>query len=198
MKNNWQENKIAALKKTGVSVILIVILSVLLCNVLQTVNTMNVYAQVMMDAYYTSDIFNALNDISSGRLELWRYFTQDITFFGHGKPDATGLDVRYNWAHNNAIDVLYISGAIAAIGYLIWVLYSLFFVVRCTLKKSCNRPELVFVIVSIIGYFVEAMLEITIEPMNTGIVFMAYISMSMISGESTRSAGYYNHKGAIS
>lgn len=173
-----------ATKKLASTSIIIIALTIPLYLILKLVSSAELFAYAMSSNAGKPNAYDVINSFSSGRLDLWKYFTQDITLFGHGKPDVTGLPIVFNWAHNNLLDILFISGLFAAIGYLIWVCYCLFFVVRCF--KMPYQHKHLFVIVSIIGYFVEAMLEITIYPMNTGIVFMLYMGLPIISGRSNK------------
>lgn len=175
------------IKKVLISIIVVLCLTVPFCFLFKTVNSMDLYTYAASgNGTISPDVYNTLNVISSGRLDLWRVYTQDINLFGHGLMDTSSLSEVYRWAHNNLLDILYISGALAAFGYLIWMLYSLFFVMRCTFRKTMERPEYLFVIASVIGYFIEAMLEITIFPMTTGIALMAFMGLALVSGEKNR------------
>lgn len=163
---------------------IIIMLTIPLYLVLRLISSAEVFAYAISNKGSNPDLYNIMNTFSSGRIDIWKYYSQDITLFGHGKPNPIGLPSAYYWAHNNLIDILYISGLFAAVGYLIWICYCLFFVV-CCFKKPYQHEHL-FVIVSIIGYIVEAMLEITIYPMNTGIVFMLYMGLPIVSGRNNK------------
>lgn len=183
VKTNRQEIA-SVIKKTLISMALLLLLTFSFCTLLKAVMNMDIYAYAATaNMMISPESYTELNTLSSGRLVIWQYYTQDINLFGHGLMDTTNLPDYYRWAHNNLIDILYISGALAALGYLIWLLHSLLFVVRCTFGKTLCRPEYLFVIVSVIGYFVEAMLEVTIFPMTAGIVFMAFMGLALVSGE---------------
>lgn len=172
------------IKQTLVSIVLLLIFTISFCILLKAVMSMDLYAYAAtVQSPISPESYTELNALSNGRFELWRTYIQDINLFGHGLMDTSGLPEYYRWAHNNLLDILYISGSIAALGYLIWNLISLVFVVQCTFWKIMKRSEYLFVIVSVIGYFVEAMLEITIFPMTTGIVFMAFMGLALVSGE---------------
>lgn len=120
-----------------------------------------------------------INDLSSGRLVLWMTYLKLVGIKGHGTPSgALFYDYEFTrWAHNNALDIWYASGFPAFAGYVMWLLAGWIFVFRSMRKKSTYRKEYLLPVLAFIGYFVEAMLEITIYPMYTGIVFLSFMTL---------------------
>lgn len=121
-----------------------------------------------------------LNDMASGRIILWKAYIKACGMAGHGSPDGLLFEGHTDsqWAHNNALDIWYASGFPAFAGYLIWLTAAWVWILyRCIVKKGF-RKEYLLVILAFTGYFTEAMLEITIYPMYTGIAFMAYALMT--------------------
>ena len=102
---------------------------------------------------------------------------------GHGTP-AKGLFAGRPdsmWAHNNAIDIWYASGFPAFAGYVLWMFAGIIFVIKCMTRRCGFKREYLFTGIAFTGYLTEAMLEITIYPIYTGIVFLAYITIIPIA-----------------
>lgn len=128
---------------------------------------------------HSDDLRAKIDDASSGRLLLWRAYSQHLTPFGNGRlygPLMPELEAS-KWAHNNALDIGYVSGYIAMFGYIIWLLAVTIFIATCLFKKRGYRKEYLFGILSFVGYFVQAMLEITIYPMSNGVAFLCFITL---------------------
>lgn len=132
---------------------------------------LNVYAYNGAGAVTSEDKINellyTLDLKSSGRVHIWRAFIAKATFWGNGSPDAPlipGYEASL-YAHNNAIEILYTSGVIAFIGYVLFLISGISFVVQCLAGKNGYKKEYILVIMAFTGYFVEAMLEIVMYPM---------------------------------
>lgn len=124
-----------------------------------------------------------LNYYSSGRILLWRAYLGKVAFLGHGtpaEPIIPELEASI-WAHNNALDIWYASGFPAFIGYALWILCCIGFLAQCVAGKHKLKIEYLFPTLCLIGYIVEAMLEITIYPTHTGIVLMAFLSLAPVA-----------------
>lgn len=131
------------------------------------------------EAFSGDEVFEKLDDISSGRLIITRYYIENSTFWGHGSPDGPVMEgyQASKWSFNNAVDVLYISGVLPFIGCVLWFLAVIVFCIKCIFGGVPRRPEYLFTIVTFAGYFVEFMLEVTIYPITTSLVLLAYIGM---------------------
>ena len=140
---------------------------------------LNVYAGDRMEASAVSgeEVFSKLNNLSSGRLAITQYYVEHSSFWGNGSPDGPIMEdiVSSKWAFNNAVDILYISGVIPFIGCVIWFLAVIVFIIKCFFGKVERRPEYLFMVVTFAGYFAEFMLEVTIYPLTTSLVFLAYL-----------------------
>ncbi|MBR2706507.1 MAG: hypothetical protein IKE74_04615 [Mogibacterium sp.] len=124
-----------------------------------------------------------LNVLSSGRLLIWRAYSRNLSAFGKGSPDGPLMpeEEASTWAHNNALDIGYISGVIAMTGYLIWLAVGWIFLIGYLIRPDLMRREYLFTILAFTGYFIHAMLEITIYPMITGVAFLAFISLGPVA-----------------
>jgi len=132
---------------------------------------------------YSDDARIKLNELSSGRLLVWRAYSRNLSVFGKGVPDGSLMpeDESSTWAHNNALDIGYISGVIAMTGYLIWLAVGWIFLIGYLIRPDLLRREYLFTILAFTGYFIHAMLEITIYPMITGVAFLAFISLGPVA-----------------
>lgn len=149
--------------------------------ILSRLDNMNleVYAE---DSYEVSlsggeEIFNELDRLSTGRLGITRYYIEHSSFWGNGSPDGPIMEgyEQSKWSFNNAVDILYISGVIPFIGCVIWTLAVILFIIKCLFGRVERRPEYLFTIVTFAGYFAEFMLEVTIYPLTTSLVLLAYL-----------------------
>lgn len=144
---------------------------------------LNAYAESEMEEaaeeVRQSEVLTNINNLASGRLILWKAYLKMVSFGGHGNPDGPLFEpyAESKWAHNNALDIWYASGFLAFAGYVLWLLAVWIFVLRCIFSKKFFKQEYLFTALAFTGYFIEAMLEITIYPMQTGIVFLAFVTI---------------------
>lgn len=145
---------------------------------------------------YADESLIRINTLSSGRLILWKAFLKTVTFTGHGSPTGPvfeGYEVS-RWAHNNALDIWYVSGLIAFMGYIIWLLAAWGFVIKALAKEGGFRKEYLLTVLAFVGYFVEAMLEITIYPMQTGIALLCFLTLTPIAFKEQAGTPQYEHR----
>ena len=168
-----------------IALIAAVLLGIAAGKVLMTIDVfdMNAYAGTEYEETYQWVVEDEtrlkINSLSSGRLFIWKAYSTKLNFLGNGSPDGA-LMPEYpasKWAHNNAIDIWYASGFIAFAGYMLWLLAVIIFVIKCMKKGRDYRPEYMLAATAFIGYFVEAMLEITLYPMTNGITFLTYMTL---------------------
>ena len=144
---------------------------------------LNAYAadeyEEMYEYVQSHETLSKINAVSSDRIVLWGAYLHRVSLFGHGKPSKPlfkGVEAS-KWAHNNAIDIWYASGFAAFVGYIIWLACLAVFILRCMRKRSGFRPEYLLIALAYLAYILEAMLEITLYPMLTGVVFLAFMCM---------------------
>lgn len=146
--------------------------------ILKQFDNMNleVHAADSIDAS-AGPVFDKLNQLSSRRLDITLTYIQQSTFWGHGSPDGPIIQWRdaSKWSFNNAVDILYISGVIPFAGCVIWMLSAIIFILRCLAGREERRPEYLFTVVTLAGYFTEFMLEVTMNPITTSLVLLAYL-----------------------
>ena len=127
---------------------------------------LNAYAYdntaVVVSEEKITELLDTLDAKSSGRVRIWKEFISEVTFWGNGSPEAPLISgyAASIYAHNNAIEILYTSGVIAFMGYLVFLICGIVFVIRCLSGKNGWKKEYALVMMAFTGYFVEAMLEI--------------------------------------
>lgn len=176
-------------KKTAVLLIASLLFCAALGKFLLYIDKMdlNAYAEgeyiEAMEEVTSNKTLTTINNLSSGRLLLWKAYIKCCGFAGHGNPHGElfeGIPAT-KWAHNNAIDIWYASGFIAFVGYIVWLMAAWWFVIKCLVGRLQFRKEYLLTVLAFIGYFTEAMLEITIYPMNTGIAFLSFITLTPVA-----------------
>lgn len=171
--------------KLIVTLIIAVILGIAAGKVFVSIDSidLNAYASTEFDEtiqwMYEDQTRLKIDALSSGRLFIWKAYSTKLNFLGNGSPDGPLMPElpASKWAHNNAIDIWYASGFIAFTGYMLWLLAVIIFVIKCIKKGRDYRPEYILAATAFTGYFVEAMLEITLYPMTNGITFLAFITL---------------------
>ncbi len=158
---------------------------------------LNSYAVTLDEAYENlpSDFARKMNTLSSGRVVIWAEYIKNPTLLGNGSPTEQLIEdsPASNWAHNNALDILYASGIIAFVGYILWICTAIWFILKCLFARSDKvgkrgkpgnsslRIEYLFTILTFLGYFSEAMLERTLFPFLTSAMFLAYMGLIPIA-----------------
>lgn len=175
--------------KLAVSLVLIIAIAISGKYALLKIDHMdlNAYAyegeETVADVVQEPDLATKLNYISSGRIEIWKAYIENSTFWGNGNktkgPQIAGVEAS-KYAHNNAIEVLFVSGFIAFAGYVTWIISGLVFVVRCLMGKYGWHKSYIMVVMAFTGYFIQAMLEILIYPMNNIPAMMMYVCLMPI------------------
>ena len=155
---------------------------------LKTIDKTCFTAEAMTSTSEQEDTFQKLDRISSKRITLWKAYIEKSTFFGNGwsgEPVIDGMRTS-RWPHNTAIDILYTSGVPAFIGYIAWCLACLAFIIKSIFERNSFVYEKYYSMIVFTGYFTEAMLEVTIFPMTTGLAFMAMLGLIPVSIKDNR------------
>ncbi|MBR2674872.1 MAG: hypothetical protein IKE52_05400 [Mogibacterium sp.] len=183
-KRKWKASHIA------IACILVAMLSAALAQALIYLDKMDVNAYALSEPelsdyddtilwVYENETRIKINDLSSGRLLIWKAYSRNLSLFGKGKTNAPLMPevTASRWAHNNALDIWYISGVFAFLGYIIWLAAVTAFAFKCLSTKGQYRKEYLLTILAFAAYFIQAMLEITLYPMSVGFFFM--LSMAL-------------------
>ena len=179
----------APLSKLLISAVIIVLIAVSIQPVLIRLDRtdLNSYAfegeVVDAESLQDQDIYSKLDSLSSGRVRIWKAYINNATFWGNGNktkgPQIEGYEASI-YAHNNAIEVLFVSGVIPFVGYAIWIISGMAFVIGCLLGKNGWHKSYILVIMAFTAYFIQAMLEILIYPMNNIPAMMMYVCLMPI------------------
>lgn len=129
-----------------------------------------------------SAVLGLLDRTLTGRIGIWKAFLSGTTFWGNGTPTEPLTELEASvYAHNHVIEILYTSGVLAAVGYILFLLSGISLVIRCMMNKPGYRSENLLALLAFTGYFVVAMLEIMIYPTSNTISLLLYMSMVPIA-----------------
>lgn len=173
--------------------VIIVVITAFSCGcILKVIDDVDLNAHAATEETVEADdgqdsVVEIINDVSSGRVLIWSVYISKATMFGNGSPTEPVIEgyTASRWAHNNALDILYISGVIPFLGYVVWFASLLIFILKSVFDKSMIRKEYLFTIVVGMGYLVQAMLEITLFPTTTNISMLMYIGLVPVAFHST-------------
>jgi hypothetical protein len=131
-----------------------------------------------------SEAIDNINDVSSGRLAFWKAFISKSTLLGNGTPDEPLIEGKKasRKAHNNLIEVLYVSGYISALGFGLWLASGIIYSAKKTLGRKKMKVEELFAVLSFTGYFVELMLEVMIYPTAAFVSFTGTLALCLVAG----------------
>lgn len=120
----------------------------------------------------------SVDQISSGRITIWKYFIARFNLFGNnwtrytpGTPEYT-----YQWAHNDVIEISYRSGVIAGVFDALFLVYLGIYVLKTMFSKR-NKVYQFFTSFSIIAYCGYAMFEVISFPFSMQYTFMCFASL---------------------
>lgn len=123
--------------------------------------------------------YDLINRLSSDRLTIWTAYIPKIKPLGNGK--ITGPLTKANpasfSAHNNVLEVLYVSGWPAGAGFVMWLLYGFYCIFKNTIVREKFRPEFLFFILSFSVFLTISMLNVMQYPFVRMPAFMAYLTM---------------------
>lgn len=129
-----------------------------------------------------NDTSAGINSYSSGRINIWRIYAENITPFGMPLSNISeelseASEIR---AHNNILEYCY------RCGYLVGSLYVIFYIAAAVIglkmlfSRRYDRPEDAFLIMVIGGYSVYAMLEISTLPFMRVIPCLFFLTIAPI------------------
>lgn len=133
-----------------------------------------------------------LNGFLSGRVELWQYYTKDITAFGHDYDAAKEQRAQDNitlGTHNTLISYLYICGAIPALIMLllqllvaVYIIRRIFFKYKTEeVERKNSLPQLdLFIVLIAPAYCLAGLVEELIWISRWAIAALFFISLAPI------------------
>ena len=130
--------------------------------------------------YATTDelsLYDKLNVLSSGRMDIYVYYLKNLSLFG---TDVSSIYIspsgRGMYAHNTFLDVAFKSGILAGVTYLIMIIMTFFYALKTFV---CSKGiEGTLGVIVIVGFVIYSMFETAIMPFHHGINAMAYIAMA--------------------
>jgi hypothetical protein len=134
-----------------------------------------------------------LDELSSGRLTLWKVVFSELNFRGHDyKKQPIIINGIKTDAHLVPLTVAYLSGIIAGIAYLVFELFFLYRGIAVTLRNKKNSEASLFICISIFAYFIFSSLEVMWQPFRAGTIFCFLIAASLFLFKTPEAQG--NHK----
>lgn len=133
-----------------------------------------------------------LNGFLSGRVELWKYYTKDITAFGHDYDAAKEQRAQDNitlGTHNTLISYLYICGAIPALIMLflqvfvaVYIIRRIFFKYKTEeIERKNSLPQLdLFIVLIAPAYCLAGLVEELIWVSRWAIAALFFISLAPV------------------
>ncbi len=124
------------------------------------------------------------NQLSSGRVEIWLAYLQNISWKGHTEDQFVEVAVESTqnrvWAHNVFLELAWRFGIGLALVYLLITIYTGIYMLKCVgSKKFYNmHPYCVFSVFSIISFCVISMLEMVIFPLERDFIFLYFIGIA--------------------
>lgn len=112
-----------------------------------------------------------LNDMSSGRINIWAYCIENSHLLGNDVGDAISVGgVKYWGAHNSIIEMIYRYGILSGVVYIgMWVTA---FIGSFKIFTRSSYNDGIFNIIVLPAFFVMAMLELVFKPFNVGLAFI--------------------------
>lgn len=119
------------------------------------------------------------DEISSGRIGIWKHFISQINFFGNdfkqyksGTPEAI-----YQWAHNDVIEISFRSGIFAGIFVALFWMYLGIYILRVLFFDNKDNKYHFFTIFIVFAYGIYAMVEVIYYPFSMQDTFMFFVSL---------------------
>lgn len=173
LKKIWDKG---GLRKYAVLFLLVILLGIGLIMGIQVVTGINRNINTL-----------TLNDISSGRINIWKEYILHMNLFGHEKPLL--IDGHRAYAHNGILRMMYEYGIIAGIFYLGLILSAVYFAGKYYFRAKKNAFGFLIMAI-VISFVITGSLESVEEiPMVWPIWFAFYyiIGFTMIrSGSASK------------
>lgn len=118
-----------------------------------------------------------LNQLSSGRIAIWKAYLNEISWKGHG-PDYAIQD--FDWAHNVFIEFGYRAGAAVGILYLWVAVYAGTYIFKCLFSKRRASGEMhyLFSALAIASFCITSMLERALFPLDREFIFLYFLAVT--------------------
>lgn len=124
-----------------------------------------------------------INTLSSGRIGIWRYCLSKTSFMGNdvsGGLREESLGIHHDHVHNTVIELLYRSGIIAGISFLIIELYAVIWVFVQIFARRKNSLNEIMAAMLVIAFGIASMFDIVVLPFAKMTVFLFYISLPVV------------------
>lgn len=121
------------------------------------------------------------NQISSGRLNIWESYAQQLSWKGHTEDKLVlGDEKNRIWAHNVFIEFSYRFGIGVGLLYLFLAVYNGVYVLRCVFSKKFyyEHAHCVFSAFTIVTFCVTSMLEMAAFPLERDFILLYFVGIT--------------------
>ncbi|MCI9598851.1 MAG: hypothetical protein HFE75_16570 [Firmicutes bacterium] len=121
------------------------------------------------------------NQISSGRLNIWKSYAEKLSWKGHTEDQfVLGDEKNRIWAHNVFIEFSYRFGIGIGLLYLFLAVYNGVYVLRCIVSKRFyyEHAHCVFSAFMIVTFCVTSMLEMAAFPLERDFILLYFIGIT--------------------
>lgn len=119
-----------------------------------------------------------LNSLSSGRIERWIYYGEQLNLMGNNIDNGRKGDV--GWVHFSALEIGYRTGIINGIIFLIIEIITAIYMIAFIFKKKYKESKYLFSAMAISVFGIYSLLDVAIFPFMTPPVLLYYISLISI------------------
>lgn len=124
-----------------------------------------------------------INALSSGRIEIWEFCLSKTSVIGNDVSNGMQDDlivIDNDHAHNTVIELLYRSGIIAGICFLIIELYCAVWTARAIFAGRRNSPAEMMASLLMIAFIMASIFDIVVLPFAKMTTFLFYFSLPVV------------------
>lgn len=132
--------------------------------------------------------FMKLNQLTSGRLVIWKCYVENLNLFGHDGREHLYVHYisGYHWAHNTVLEYAYRSGFFAGLLYLALEIYSIVVIGQGFFSNNKYKKWYVFSLMVLILYMISATMEVTVFFYNSPPTLLFLIAIMPIFSQKIR------------
>ena len=128
----------------------------------------------------------SLDELSSGRLHVWKTYINHIGFRGHTSKNSPARKETGLWAHNVYIEMAYRGGLLEGVLYVLIVLTVVFFVLRSFFRKKYFTDTCLFIALSAGCFGVISMFEMAVFPLEREFILLYFVAIAPLFAREDR------------
>lgn len=134
----------------------------------------------LLQGVYEDGTIN-LDILSSGRTYIWKYCLSKTTFIGNDMSEGLqGEGLSVDHVHNTVIELLYRSGIVAGLSFLIIELYCAVWVIRMLLAGRKNTTSEIMASLLLIAFGIASLFDIVVLPFAKMTTFLFCICLAEV------------------